>query len=111
MLKNDSFEGKTVVVSGSGNVAIYAVQKAEELGAKVVTVSDSNGYVYDPNGIDVAVVKQIKEVERGRIKEYAERVPSAEYHEVAPACGPCRVTSRCRAPPRTKSTASPPKLW
>ena len=55
--------------------------KAEELGAKVVTVSDSNGYVYDPNGIDVAVVKQIKEVERGRIKEYAERVPSAEYHE------------------------------
>ena len=57
------------------------VMKAEELGAKVVTVSDSNGYVYDPNGIDVAVVKQIKEVERGRIKEYAERVPSAEYHE------------------------------
>ena len=81
VLKNDSFKGKTVVISGSGNVAIYAAQKAEELGAKVVTVSDSNGYVYDPNGIDVAVVKQIKEVERGRIKEYAERVPSAEYHE------------------------------
>ncbi|WP_065456755.1 NADP-specific glutamate dehydrogenase [Bifidobacterium breve] len=81
VLKNDSFKGKTVVISGSGNVAIYAAKKAEELGAKVVTVSDSNGYVYDPNGIDVAVVKQIKEVERGRIKEYAERVPSAEYHE------------------------------
>lgn len=81
VLKNDSFKGKTVVISGSGNVAIYAAQKAEELGAKVVTVSASNGYVYDPNGIDVAVVKQIKEVERGRIKEYAERVPSAEYHE------------------------------
>ena len=81
VLKNDSFKGKTVVISGSGNVAIYAAQKAEELGATVVTVSDSNGYVYDPNGIDVAVVKQIKEVERGRIKEYAERVPSAEYHE------------------------------
>ena len=81
VLKNDSFKGKIVVISGSGNVAIYAAQKAEELGAKVVTVSDSNGYVYDPNGIDVAVVKQIKEVERGRIKEYAERVPSAEYHE------------------------------
>ncbi|MGE8648152.1 NADP-specific glutamate dehydrogenase [Bifidobacterium breve] len=81
VLRNDSFKGKTVVISGSGNVAIYAAQKAEELGAKVVTVSDSNGYVYDPNGIDVAVVKQIKEVERGRIKEYAERVPSAEYHE------------------------------
>ena len=61
--------------------SLTTLPKAEELGAKVVTVSDSNGYVYDPNGIDVAVVKQIKEVERGRIKEYAERVPSAEYHE------------------------------
>ena len=79
--KNDSIAGKTVVVSGAGNVAIYAIQKAQEFGAKVVTCSDSNGYVYDPNGIDLAVVKQIKEVERGRIKEYAARVPSAEYHE------------------------------
>ena len=79
--KNDSIEGKTVVVSGAGNVAIYAIQKAQEFGAKVVTCSDFNGYVYDPNGIDLAVVKQIKEVERGRIKEYAARVPSAEYHE------------------------------
>lgn len=78
---NDSFEGKTVVISGSGNVATYAAQKAEQLGAKVVTVSDSNGYIYDPNGINVEVVKQIKEVERGRIKEYAERVPGSEYHE------------------------------
>ena len=65
----------------SGNVATYAAQKAEQLGAKVVTVSDSNGYIYDPNGINVEVVKQIKEVERGRIKEYAERVPGSEYHE------------------------------
>ena len=97
VLKNDSFEGKTVVVSGSGNVAIYAVQKAEELGAKVVTVSDSNGYVYDPNGIDVAVVKQIKEVERGRIKEYAERVPSAEYHEGCSGVWtvPCDIALPC----------------
>ena len=79
--KNDSIKGKTVVISGAGNVAIYAIQKAQEFGAKVVTCSDSNGYVYDPNGIDLAVVKQIKEVERGRIKEYAARVPSAEYHE------------------------------
>ena len=103
VLKNDSFEGKTVVVSGSGNVAIYAVQKAEELGAKVVTVSDSNGYVYDPNGIDVAVVKQIKEVERGRIKEYAERVPSAEYHEGCSGVWtvPCDIALPCA--PRTKS--------
>lgn len=81
VMKNDSFKGKTVVISGSGNVAIYAAQKATELGAKVVTMSDSNGYVYDPEGIQVDVVKQIKEVERGRIKEYAKRVPSAEYHE------------------------------
>ncbi|MBR1580021.1 MAG: NADP-specific glutamate dehydrogenase [Selenomonadaceae bacterium] len=79
--KNDSIKGKTVVISGAGNVAIYAIEKAQQYGAKVVTCSDSNGYVYDPNGIDLAVVKQIKEVERGRIKEYAARVPSAEYHE------------------------------
>ena len=73
-MKNDSFKGKTVVVSGSGNVAIYATEKATQLGGKVVALSDSNGYVYDPNGIKLDVVKQIKEVERGRIKEYAERV-------------------------------------
>lgn len=80
-LANTSFAGKTVVISGSGNVAIYATQKAQELGAKVVTVSDSNGYIYDPNGIKVEVVQQIKEVERGRISEYAKRVPGSEYHE------------------------------
>ena len=79
--KGDDLNGKTVVISGSGNVAIYACQKAQQLGAKVVTMSDSNGYVYDPKGIDLAVVKQIKEVERGRIKEYAARVAGAEYHE------------------------------
>lgn len=77
----DTLEGKRIVVSGSGNVAIYAIEKAQELGAKVVTCSDSNGYVYDPEGIDVALVKQIKEVERGRIKEYAERKSSATYTE------------------------------
>ena len=80
-MKGDSVKGKTVVVSGSGNVAIYAVQKAQELGAKVVAMYDSNGYVYDPNGIRLDVVKQIKEVERGRISEYAKRVPGSEYHE------------------------------
>ncbi|MGN0269988.1 MAG: Glu/Leu/Phe/Val dehydrogenase dimerization domain-containing protein, partial [Candidatus Weimeria sp.] len=72
-LKNDSFKGKTVVISGSGNVAIYACQKATELGGKVITMSDSNGYVVAPNGIKLDVVKQIKEVERGRIKEYPAR--------------------------------------
>ena len=71
-MRNDSFQGKTVVISGSGNVAIYACEKATQLGAKVVTMSDSNGYVYDPNGIDLAYVKDLKEVRRGRIKEYAE---------------------------------------
>ncbi len=83
MLKDheDSFKGKEVVVSGSGNVAIYAVEKATELGAKVIAMSDSNGYVVDKNGIKLDVVKQIKEVERKRIKEYVERVEGAEYHE------------------------------
>ncbi len=81
VLRDDSFEGKTVVVSGSGNVAIFAIEKAMELGAKVVTCSDSNGYVYDPNGIDLDVVKDIKLGHRGRISEYAERVEGAEYHE------------------------------
>ena len=81
VLRNDSFEGKTVAISGSGNVAIFATEKAQALGAKVVTASDSNGYVYDPNGIQLDVVKDIKLGHRGRIKEYAERVPGAEYHE------------------------------
>ncbi len=76
-----SFEGKRVVVSGSGNVAIYAAQKATELGGQVIAMSDSNGYVVDENGINLNVVKQIKEVERGRIKEYAARVPGATYTE------------------------------
>lgn len=83
MLKDKglSMEGKTVVVSGSGNVAIYAIQKAACLGAKVIACSDSNGYIVDENGIDVAVVKEIKEVKRGRISEYLEKVPGAKYIE------------------------------
>ncbi len=76
-----TIEGQTIVVSGSGNVAIYAAEKATELGGKVVAMSDSNGYIVDLNGVNLDVVKQIKEVERGRIKEYAARVPGAEYHE------------------------------
>ena len=74
-------EGKRVVVSGSGNVAIYATQKAQQLGAKVVALSDSNGYIYDEDGIKLDVVKEIKEVRRGRIKEYVEKVPTAVYTE------------------------------
>ncbi len=79
--KGKSFKGATVVVSGSGNVAIYATEKATELGAKVVALSDSNGYIYDKNGIDLDAVKQIKEVERKRIKEYLNYHKDAEYHE------------------------------
>ena len=79
---NTSFAGKTVVISGSGNVAIYATQKAQQLGAKVVALSDSNGYVYDPEGIKLDIVKDIKEVKRGRISEYADQVASANIKEV-----------------------------
>ena len=80
-LKNDSFAGKTVVISGSGNVAIFACEKATALGAKVVALSDSNGYIHDPDGIKLDVVKDIKLVKRGRIKEYAQRVPGSTYTE------------------------------
>lgn len=83
MLKHNGKEiaGKTVLVSGSGNVAIYAVEKAQQYGAKVVAMSDSNGYIYDADGIKLDVVKEIKEVRRGRIKEYADAVPTAVYTE------------------------------
>ena len=73
--------GKTVCVSGAGNVAIYAIEKAQQLGAKVVTASDSTGWVYDPDGIDVAALKEIKEVKRARLTEYKNYRPNAEYHE------------------------------
>ena len=99
MLKaaGDSFEGKKVVISGSGNVAIYANQKATELGAKVIAMSDSSGYVVDENGINLDVMKQIKEVERARISEYAKRVEGATFHE---GCAglytvPCDIALPC----------------
>ncbi len=80
-VKGDSFAGKRVAISGSGNVATYAIQKAQQLGAKAVTASDSSGYIVDDEGIDVALLKQVKEVERLRIKEYAARKPSAKFVE------------------------------
>lgn len=80
-VKGDTLAGKTVTVSGAGNVAIYAVEKAQQLGAKVVTVSDSTGWVYDPEGIDVAALKEIKEVKRARLTAYKQYRPHAEYHE------------------------------
>jgi glutamate dehydrogenase (NADP+) len=77
----ESMEGKTVCVSGAGNVAIYAIQKAQQMGAKPVTCSDSTGWIYDPEGIDVALLKEVKEVKRARLTEYAAARPSAQYHE------------------------------
>ncbi len=92
-----SIAGKTVVVSGSGNVAIYVVQKITEMGAKVVAMSDSNGYIYDPDGIKLDVVKQLKEVERKRIKEYVKAVPTATYTEGCSGIWtiPCQIALPC----------------
>ncbi len=83
MLKSNgkSLQGKTVAVSGAGNVAIYAIQKAQQLGAKPVTCSDSTGWIYDPEGIDVELLKEVKEVKRARLSEYAAKRPSAQYNE------------------------------
>ena len=96
-MKNDSFAGKTVVISGSGNVAIYATEKATQLGAKVVALSDSNGYIHDPDGIKLDVVKDIKEVRRGRIKEYVDAVPTATYTEGCSGIWtiPCDIALPC----------------
>ncbi len=95
--RGDSFKGKTVIISGSGNVAIYACEKAQSLGAKVVAMYDSNGYVYDPQGIKLDVIKDIKEVKRGRIKEYAERVKGAVYKEGCKGIWsiPCDIALPC----------------
>ena len=92
-----SFSGATVVISGSGNVAIYACEKATQLGAKVVALSDSNGYIHDPNGIDLDCVKQIKEVHRGRIREYVESHPAATYTEGCAGIWtiPCDIALPC----------------
>ena len=92
----ESLEGKTVVVSGSGNVATYAIEKAIQLGAKVVTCSDSSGWIHDPEGIDVELLKDIKEVRRARLTEYAKERPSAEYHEGRGVWSiPCDVALPC----------------
>ena len=82
MLKKNGMDikGKTVVISGAGNVAIYATEKAQQLGAKVVTMSDSTGWIYDAEGIDLAAVKEIKEVKRARLTEYKKYRPNSEYH-------------------------------
>ena len=91
------FDGATVVISGSGNVAIYACEKATSFGAKVVAMSDSGGYIYDKNGIDLPLIKQLKEVERKRIKEYVNTHPEAEYHEGCSGIWqiPCDIALPC----------------
>ncbi len=93
----DSFKGKTVIISGSGNVAIYACEKAQSLGAKVVAMYDSDGYVYDPEGIRLDIIKGIKEVKRGRIKEYAAKVKSAKYSDGCKGIWtiPCDIALPC----------------
>ena len=95
--KGKSFEGKRVIVSGSGNVAIYAAEKATELGAVVVAMYDSNGYIVDNNGVDVEAVKEIKEARRGRIREYVDTHPNAEYHEGCKGIWtvPCDIALPC----------------
>lgn len=99
MLKDKglNYEGKTAVVSGSGNVAIYAIEKLTQLGATAVACSDSNGYIYDKNGIDLDLVKQLKEVERKRISEYVKYHPEAEYHEGCSGIWtiPCEIALPC----------------
>lgn len=94
--RGEKLAGKTLALSGSGNVAIYAAQKASELGGRVVTVSDSSGYVFDPEGIDVALLKDVKEVRRARLSEYVAARPSAVYHEgERPWAEACDVAMPC----------------
>ena len=94
--KGENLAGKTVVVSGSGNVAIYAIEKAQQLGAKVVTACDSSGYIYDKDGIDLAALKEIKEVKRGRVKDYLQYRPNAEYHDGKGVWSvPCDIALPC----------------
>ena len=96
--RGDGFAGKTVVVSGSGNVASYAVEKVNHLGGKVVTLSDSSGFIHDPDGLDaekLEYVLELKNVRRGRISEYADKFKSAEFHEGRPWNVPCDIALPC----------------
>lgn len=94
--RGTNFTGKSVAISGSGNVAIYAAEKARQFGAKVITMSDSSGYIYDPDGIDIEAVKQIKEVRRGRIREYLEYRKKAQYYENGLVWSiPCDIALPC----------------
>jgi glutamate dehydrogenase (NADP+) len=107
--RHEGFKGKNVVVSGSGNVAIYACQKATALGAKVVAMSDSNGYIYDPTASTWRLIKELKEVERGASRNMPTAHPQAKYHEGCRGIWRSPATSPCPAPPRTSSTRIPPR--
>jgi glutamate dehydrogenase (NADP+) len=117
MLNNigDSLEGKTCVVSGSGNVATYTVEKATEMGGRVVTMSDSSGFVHDPEGIDaekLAWIKELKEVRRGRISEYADKFSSATFHGKERPWGvTCDVAFPCANAERDQSRRSEDPAW
>ncbi|ETZ95834.1 glutamate/Leucine/Phenylalanine/Valine dehydrogenase family protein [Mycobacteroides abscessus MAB_030201_1061] len=103
-----SLDGKTVVVSGAGNVAIYAVEKAQQLGARVIACSDSDGYIVDERGLNLELLKEIKEVRRGRLSEYVEEHGGELARSPMATSGRCRARSRCRAQPRTSLTARTP---
>ena len=110
MLKDNglSFNGSKVIVSGSGNVAIYAMEKAISLGAKIIACSDSNGYIYDPEGIKLETVKEIKEVRRGRISEYVKVHPKANYVEDPRAFGRFHVILLYHVPRKMKLPMNQP---
>lgn len=107
--KGIDLAGKTIVVSGSGNVATYAIEKAQEYGAKVVTCSDSNGYIYDPEGIDLAAVKEIKQVRRAASRSTSRRIRRLSTTRAAAVSGRSSATSRCRARRRVRSTSRAPR--
>jgi glutamate dehydrogenase (NADP+) len=109
--KGLSFKQSVVTISGSGNVAIFATEKATEMGAKVVAMSDSDGYIHDPAGVDLDLVKEIKLVRRGRIKEYVEARPASTIRKDAAASGRSPVISPCRARPRMKLTVRTRNCW
>ena len=109
--RGEGLDGRTCIVSGSGNVAIYAIEKVHQLGGTVVACSDSSGIVHDPGGIDLDLLKQVKEVERGRVRDYAERRSVRHVHRARATSGRSRATWRSRRRPRTSSPAVTPRRW
>ena len=109
--KGKSFENRTVSVSGSGNVAIYAVEKAQQLGAKVIALSDSDGYIYDPAGIDFQDLRQLKEIDRQRISAYVKLHPQAEYHKGSTGIWTIPCDMHCLVQRKRTKTKRRRRLW